>query len=389
MKILMVSSYLPYPLFSGGHIRLFNLLKGLSKDHEITLICEKRNYQSDLDIQRIEKIVKTVIVVDRKKQWTIRNILKSIFSTEPFLLVGHSNQDMKKAIKNALLSEKFDLIHVETFYVMQNLPKTDIPVVLVEHNVEYEVYKKFAQNANLLLKPFLYIDILKLKLREKSFWNKATKLVAVSESDAKTMGRHAEIVPNGVDIEKYSRVVKRKSKNKVLFIGDFKWIQNIDSVNWILNKVWPKFLSEFKGKPRPLFWIVGRTVPASLKNKKSDSVFFDENAPSEAEFIYADSNVLLAPIRVGGGTSFKILEAMATGLPVITTPLGNLGIKARANKEILIAENSQEFVNKLKEMLSDQKKYDSISRKSSEFIKKNYDWSSIVVRLEKVYKEAI
>jgi glycosyltransferase involved in cell wall biosynthesis len=194
------------------------------------------------------------------------------------------------------------------------------------------------------------------------------------------------VVPNGVDVDKY-HLEKRRRNNKILFIGDFKWIQNIDAMDWILDKVWSEFLKQFKSKPSPLLWVVGRNIPASLKNRKTNSVFFDENAPSETEKIYYDSNVLLAPIRVGGGTSFKILEAMASGLPVITTSLGNQGIMAKPGQDLIIANNPKDFSKAIIELLTNSKKYDEVSEKASEFIQKNYDWKNIVLKLEKVYKQ--
>src|SRR3989344_5686544 len=124
MKILIVSSFLPYPLFSGGHIRLYNLIRELSVNNEITLVCEKRNNQTEKDIIEVEKICKKVITVNRKKQWSFKNITKSFFSFNSFLVTGHTNKKMQQVIKEELESNKFDLIHIETFYVMQNLPKT-------------------------------------------------------------------------------------------------------------------------------------------------------------------------------------------------------------------------------------------------------------------------
>jgi glycosyltransferase involved in cell wall biosynthesis len=268
---------------------------------------------------------------------------------------------------------------------MQNLPKTSLPVVLVEHNVEYDVYKKFAEKALIFFKAFLYLDVLKIKIKEEMYWKKAKKLVSVSSSDAKWMSADA-IVPNGVDIEKYRPARKRKDNKKVLFIGDFKWIQNRDAVEWILKKVWPAFTKSFRGKP--LLWIVGKNIPKYLKNKKTDSVFFDENAPSETEIIYQEASVMLAPIRIGGGTSFKILEAMSTGLPVITTPLGN-AIMAKPGKDIITCETPEDFAKNLIRILSDKKEYEKISKNASEFIKNNYDWRNIVIKLEKVYKQAL
>src|SRR4030067_1900834 len=121
MKILIVSSYLPYPLFSGGAVRLFNLLKEISKENQITLICEKRDYQTENDVKELEKICKKVITVNRKKQWSVSNILKSVFSKNSFLVTGHTLPLMRKKIEEELNENKYDLIHVETFYVLQNL----------------------------------------------------------------------------------------------------------------------------------------------------------------------------------------------------------------------------------------------------------------------------
>src|SRR3989344_210895 len=139
MKILVVSSFLPYPLDSGGHVRLYNLVKELSQKHEIALICEKRKYQTEEDIEKLKKFCKKVVVVDRKKQWSIKNVLKTGFSLYPFLLIGHKNQEMNRVITDELKEKSFDVIHIETFYVMQNLPQVSIPTVLVEHNIEYLV----------------------------------------------------------------------------------------------------------------------------------------------------------------------------------------------------------------------------------------------------------
>ena len=143
MKILVVASYLPYPLFSGGHIRLYNLIKELSSQHEITLICEKREHQKAKDEEEVARFCKKVITVPRIKQWSIANILKTGFSFTPFLITGHTSKLMEREIKKLLEKENFDLIHAETFYIMQNIPKTLIPIVLTEHNIEYLVYKRY------------------------------------------------------------------------------------------------------------------------------------------------------------------------------------------------------------------------------------------------------
>ncbi len=380
MKILIVSSFLPYPLHSGGHIRLYNLILRLSKNHEITLICEKRKNQRAEDIEQLSRICKKVYTVERQKQWSLKNILLTGFSFNSFLITGHTNSKFKTLISGVLKEESFDVIHVETSYVFQNLPQnTSVPVVLVEHNLEYMVYRRFAQNAFFLIRPLLYLDTIKLEKIEKSFWKRATKLVAVSDSEAKVMNADA-IVPNGVDTEKFKPV---SGGDKILFIGDFKWIQNRDSAKFILKDIWPKL-----NIPEKL-WIVGRKIPEDIKSLGSSGVIFDQDSPADTYEIYKKTKVLLAPIRVGGGTSFKILECMASGVPVVTTALGNAGINAVNGKSIIIAETDLAFADAVNNLLKDEKLYKEIAKNARDLIMEKYNWDIIVNKLEKVYKDAI
>jgi|SRR3989338_7074695 len=400
MKILIVSSYLPFPLFSGGHIRLFNLLKELSYKHEITLVCEKRDYQKQSDIQEVEKICKNVFTVNRRKQWSIKNILKTGFSMNPFLIVGHTNLSMKRKIKDLLQKEKFDVLHAETFYIMQNIPKTKIPIVLAEHNIEYMVYKRFADSKPFFIKLPFYVDVIKMKRLEENFWKKADKLIAVSEEEKRLMNRKdVVVIPNGVDIEKFQPKADRplddkiKNEKRVLFIGDFKWMQNRDAALWILKEIWPEIKSKIthstsSGQSSKLnlkLWVVGRNIPESIKKLGDESVIFDENNQQETQDIFKDADLLLAPIRIGGGTSFKILEAMANGCVVVATPLGREGIDAKDNKEILVADNVNEIAEKSLNILEDKNFYEKIAKNARLLIEEKYSWTEIAKRLESVY----
>ncbi len=407
MKILLVSSYLPYPLFSGGHIRLFNIIKELSKRHKITLVCEKRDYQTDKDVNEVKKLCENVIVFRRKKQWSMENIIKTAFSREPFLVVGHTNRSMRIKIEELLTMEKFDLIHAETFYIMQNIPKTRIPIVLAEHNIEYLVYKRYADLAPKIFKFLFYVDVWKMKTSERSFWLKASRIIAVSEEEKKIIGyRNVSVVPNGVDLKQFriqnSEFRIQNGEKRVLFIGDFKWMQNIDSAKWILKDIWPEISSKFPTSPmlrgaskvhssKLTLWIVGKNIPESIKKLVSnqEDIIFDEDNRQKTSEIFQQADVLLAPIRVGGGTSFKILEAMASGVPVVATRLGIEGIAARDKEEVLIADDPSLIAFKTTEILNNNNHYQEIAIKARRLIEEKYDWKIIVKKLEEVYSSAV
>lgn len=403
MKILMVSSYLPFPLHSGGHIRLYNLIKELSKKHEITLVCEKRDKQTIEDVKQVAKYCKKVLTVRRKKQWSIKNIFSSGFSSKSFLVTGHTSVEMKSILENLLSSEKFDLIHVETFYVMQNIPQTKIPIVLAEHNIEFEVYQRFVDKSPFFLKPLLALDVMKIKNNEEHAWKASTKLLAVSDADKKQMTRtDVIVVPNGVDLETFifkkpdllqvkksdSGLIKKEIK--LLFIGDFKWMQNRDAVRWIISDIWPYLLRAIGNDLKIKLNIVGRNIPQSIKNLDTfDSISLNENSKESTYQIFNKADVLLAPIRIGGGSSYKIIEAMATGLPVITTTRGITGINAKADIHAITADDTQTIVEKTVKLLRDQELFAKIANNGRKLIEDNYNWKVIAKKLDEVYNSVI
>lgn len=416
MKILLISSYLPYPLFSGGHVRLYNLIKELSSKHEITLVCEKRSHQTQKDIAEIEKICKKVIAVERRKQWSFSNILQAGTSSHSFLVTGHTNSEFQQKIQEMLVKNKFDLIHVETYYVMQNLLESGIrnhesggiPVVLVEHNIEYTVYQKFMNRAPMFARPLLKIDIAKIKKEEEYFWKKASALVAVSREDQSVISRvglKSYLVSNGVNTEQFtfksfeerSHFASNFAKatldkqapqdKKILFIGDFKWIQNQDTVKFIIKEIWPKIVSSMDLK----LWIVGRKIPESIKGLSNDPrILFDEKSSSlPTEKIFQAASILLTPIRVGGGTSYKILESMSSGTPVVTMQLSADAIDAINGENIMIGKNAEELAEKSLELLQNDSVYKLISKNGRKLVEDNYTWKEIGKKLEEVYKSVV
>lgn len=408
----MVSSYLPHPLYSGGQVRLYNLLKKLSPKHDITLICEMRSSQIIDDIKEVEKYCKKVITVQRKKQWSLKNIIKTAFSTKSFLYNGHKHSQMRDVINEELESGKYDLIHAETYYIMQNIPNLvsrRIPIVLVEHNIEYMVYTRFVKTAPFWIRPVLNIDIAKIKNEEQKAWERAEVLAAVSAADKKVMedaGFSAEIVPNGVDEDIYKlkdyKSMSEKQEKRILFIGDFKWIQNQDSAKWIISEIWPKISQKIlksashessktpQGgqKDNVKLWIVGRKIPESIRRLTDDPdiVFDEESSAKPAYKLFQSAYLLLSPIRVGGGTSYKIIESMACGTPVIMTGLSADALGIREELPHCIGETSNELSGKAVGLIEDRSLYEKSVHISRELVLKNYTWNKINEQLDKIYR---
>lgn len=391
MKILLIASYLPYPLINGGNIRLFNILKQLQKEHEVTLIAEIRPHQTAADVKEVEKICRNVITVQRKKQWSLRNVITSGLSNQSFLVTGHTLPEMRTAIERELAQQAYDLVHVETFYVLQNVPRTPLPIVLVEHNIEYLVYQRFAEKAFPLLRPLLMLDVQKIKREEQRAWKRATAVVTVSTDEKTIIGQHnVYVVPNGVDLMSFSlkKIPSNFSSKKktILYIGDFKWIQNRDAAAFIIKELWPTLSQKLDA----LLWIVGRHMPESLKElgKNNDTIIFDDNNTMATSDIFKKSDLLLAPKRVGGGTSYKLLESLAVGTPVITNNLGIEGLALKPEQDVLIGETPEELINQTIRVLSDEVLYKALASSGREAVGQSYRWESIVRTLQDVYRIA-
>jgi len=171
MKILMLTPYLPYPPASGGQIRTLNLLKYLRKNHEITLIALYKNEKEKQYASHLKTYCKEIYLCKRaEKPWQLGNILKSIFSLLPFLIVRNYSEEAHSKVEELLKTEKFDVIHAETFYIMPHIPETEIPTLLVEQTIEFKVYLHFVSSLPFFLRPAFYLDIVKLKRSEIFYW---------------------------------------------------------------------------------------------------------------------------------------------------------------------------------------------------------------------------
>src|SRR3990167_858816 len=392
MKILMITPYFPYPLVSGGQIRTYNLLKNLSSKHEITLASFIRDPKETQYLDRLKPFCQKIVVFRRRKAWSPVNILLSIITPYPFLVSIYFDPFVKSQIKKELLRDNYDLIHAETFYVMPNIPQTTVPIFLVEQVIEYLVYQRFVESLPswmTLLKPFLLLDVAKIKWWERHYWRKAKRLAAMSKEDQEFIKRSSpnlevDVVANGVDIEYFSKTKREKpSKPTVLFVGNFKWLPNRDATKFLVREIWPKIKSQIKNAR---LWIVGRNPPDDIQKLSTKDVIVDGTV-EDIRSAYGGSDVLLAPIRNGRGTKYKILEAMATRTPIVGTRLAIEGINVKSARDALVAHTAQDLANATVNVLKNPALGSKLADSAYDLVKNKYNWERISQELDRVYKE--
>lgn len=392
MKVLMLTPYLPYPPSSGGQIRSYNLIKYLSRKHEITLCSLIKSREETKYIEPLKKFCTKVYVFQRvHKPWTLSNILKTGFSSYPFLVIRNFSQEEKELLKNILDKESFDIIHAETFYVSPHIPPTKIPIVLVDQTIEYEVYQHYVSNFKIpFLRPLLFLDVLKIKYWESYFWKKASRVVAVSARDAGVMKSvvadlKVEVVPNGVGDDLMEDVPVHFNYT-ILFMGNYAWLQNIEAARILVKQVYPLILKKL---PQVQLIIAGQNTD-KVSRLRSEGITLYNFKIDDIEGVkraYRSSGVLVAPLYGPGGTRLKILGAMATKLPVVTTTVGIEGIEAKNGIDVLWGDTPKDLVELTVDLLTNKKLYEKIAQNGRSLVEKKYTYGAIAENLSQIYEQ--
>lgn len=395
MKILMLTPYLPYPLLSGGQIRTYNLLKQLSEKHQVTLFSLIKDQEETKYIPELLKYCADVRVFRRSKTpFTLRNIAKTAVSSYPFLVIRNYVSEVTQAIEQELQRTDFDLLHAETFYMMPHLPKTKTPTILVEQTIEYLGYESYAKQAFPLIRPLLNLDIKKIKRWESYYWEQADQLIVMSEQDKdfikqttkrQNVQNDIAVVANGVDSEWFSEIPKVAHKDPtVLFVGTFKWLPNREAVRYLVNEIWPSILAEM---PTAKLHIVGNAPTKEIYNFEHEHPNIVVKARVEdIRDAFAVADVLVAPVFSGKGTRYKVLEAMASGTPLVATPTAVEGLHIKENVHALLGDTGPQLAKQTLRLLQSEALRKKLSHASKQFVQKNYDWQSISTQLDIIYR---
>lgn len=394
MRILMFTPYLPYPDSSGGQIRTQNLLKHLRKDHDITLFSLIKYQKEEQYIPILEKnFCKKVRVFYRpEKPWMLKNILQTGLSLNPFLVVRNFSADAKKAVEKELSEGDYDLIHAETFYAMPHIPPTNLPVVLVDQTIEYKVYDHYVrQTAPFYLRPLLSIDVAKLKYWERYYWRVADRVIAVSQKDRDEMlavepGLKTDIVPNGVNLDLFKKKTSWRSDHPtVMFMGNFNWLQNTEAAVTLIDKIFPIIKAEV---PRAKLNIVGQHQPESLLKRASPDILINNLAEDDIDSIVKanyEATVSASPLRGPGGTRLKVLAAMASKLPIVSSEVGVTGLGVKSGQEVIIEDDPEAMARAIIDLLKNPKRAEKLAKEAYNFVVSQYDYAVISEKLSQIY----
>jgi glycosyltransferase involved in cell wall biosynthesis len=271
--ILMLTPYLPYPPNSGGRSRTYNLVKHLRADYRLTVVCYGRPEEKAYDLAPMRELCDLVVVDRASSPGTLKAALLSLTSPKPVTMRLYHTREMESAVRRVLAENTIDLIHVESFYMLPNLPAVPaVPVLLSEPAIEYVAWWRHARVARpWFTRPGIALEALKMRLWEPRAWSDATVVGTMSEVDADvirrtTPGVPTVMAPNGVDVEFFSldETVARDSRTAI-YMGDYKYFPNADAVLYFAREILPlvrrrrpEFQFVLLG-PTPGWW----TIPAN------------------------------------------------------------------------------------------------------------------------------
>lgn len=390
MKILFFTYDFPYPTNTGGKSRAYNLLKYGKKNDTFVLFSFVRDDFREEYIENIKQIgIRNIHLFKRRKLKNIKN-LSAIVSNNSIFNTLYYDKAVHAKLKKLIISEKIDLVHFESFYTSFYLKKDirEIGAKLIcgEENIEYKIYEDYVNNvAPWFLRPLYGIESRKIREEEEKIWSEADLCLAVTQPEAeyieKISNTKCSVIENGIDPDYFIYRPKVQSFGKnILFVGNFTYYPNFDAIKYFYQDIFKNM--EDKDVTLTIIGKKSGTLPFA-KDKMIKTIEYVEDI---REYYY-NADIFVSPVRFGGGTNFKLLEAMACGTPVIADRARITSIGAQEGTHLLTAGNANEFSKCIKQFTYDHELRYNITRNAREFVEKKYSWILIGQKLNKIWHD--
>lgn len=370
MKILFLTNLLPYPLDNGGKIKTYSTLKALTNaGHDIDLLCF-REVNDEKNTECLKNILGCKNIYEVNHKLTTSIYLKymmfiaimSIFSKYSFGIYKYNSMKMKKLIISLLQNNNYDCVYYDhlQMFLYDNIvrsKKHSIKSVLDEHNCEYLIMERnYYNTSNLFKKAFLKLETFKLKKFEISALKSVNKVIFLSEEDKEEFSKlidfniNTSIIPIGIETPREMIEYEYKDLDcvSILFVGTLSWAPNNDGLIWFLRNVAPKInekCCEFR------ITVVGKNPSRELLDISER--YKNMNITGYVESVipfYREADFMIVPLFVGSGQRVKIIEGFSYGIPIISTTIGAEGLEYKEQENILIANNENEFLEKINMM---------------------------------------
>ena len=407
MNILFLTPQLPYPPRQGATIRNFNLIQRLAQRHQVDLLTFLAPGESLEPSNPLHSLCRRIGTARQPQRSLARRAAGTLFSPLPDMAHRLASPAMNALIDQAP-AQAYELVQIEGIemapYGLRLLRRradgSRPALVFDNHNCEYLLQKRNALSdlrtpSRWIGATYSLVQWQKLRLYERRVANASDLTVAVSGPDAQALARigirtRIAVVPNGINAAAYAPLCHRTpDPNALLFIGKMDYRPNVDAALWFAQEALPMIQSN---APAVRFQIVGQNPHPRLDVLRGNPAIDITGTVPEIEPYLAAAAVFVIPMRVGGGTRLKALEAMAACKPIVSTSLGVEGIGVEHGRELLMADTPSAFAESVLELLDDQRLRAGalttlLTENARRFVDEHYDWDTLVPLLEQAYGE--
>ncbi|WP_043310096.1 glycosyltransferase family 4 protein [Pseudomonas sp. ML96] len=394
MRILWILPYLPWPTSSGGKTRQYHLLRTMAaRGHRITLLVQTKQALDEETRQTLEPLLEQLIVLPRRGLRHPLTLAAALFGPWPLLTCVNGLSPALTLRFNALLKQRWDIIQVEHSYSFQPYARTlqqqGQSFILTEHNLESSLGGATYSRFPTWLAPFISFDQWRARRWERQVFDAACRVVAVTESDAQAMqgltDTPVEVVVNGVDCRGFAEVQRAAQSQRILFVGNYEYPPNVDAVTWALDEILPRL---WQTHPEARFAVAGYAMPGEWAQRWPDPRIEWHGFVDDLRTLQAESSLFLAPLRHGGGSKLKVLEALAAGLPLVSTAQGVSGLTLRDSEDYRAGESAPALATALAQLLSDSDLAKQLAIAGRNYVLQQHDWQAAANQLESVYQQA-
>ncbi|MCE5199269.1 glycosyltransferase family 4 protein [bacterium] len=387
MDILFISTWFPYPPDNGSRIRIYNLLRALSREHTVHLISLLQDDSNPNNAQPLHDICRVVSV--HKSRWFKPGTFKSfagLFSSRPRSVVDTYLPEVASAVKRAIEDIRPDVIIASQIGAAEYVPSgTGIPVIIEE--IELSNMWRRMETLNGLRHLRTSLTLGKHISYIRRLLQRCTVYTCVSENEQNLIQLNCSpqargfVIPNGVDVKHYHQADRQPDEATLIYNGAITYSANLDAVNYFAHDIYP-ILS--MAVPNIKLRVTGRTDGVDTSGLSKCPGIDLVGYIDDIRDILRTSAVCVVPLREGGGSRLKILEAMAAGVPVVSTSMGAEGIKAVHGTHILIADTPAEFSAAVEKLLIDSDLAQTLTKNAIRLVTEQYDWHAISAEFEHI-----
>lgn len=400
-RLLFLCHTLPFPPDGGVWLRTYNVLRMLSERFDVTMLCFERAGASGLrnDSTRDAHVaalrpfarVEAFPLPQRHSRWRLlADHLRSLVRGRVFTFYRYESAPYRRRLRELLQAERFDLVHVDSLDLVGYLPElTGLPIVCVHHNVESQLLRRRATaERSQILRRYIAYQAALTEQAERTWCERVDLNVTVSEGDAAVLrgvvpkGRIA-VVPNGVDIDYFVSESTADAGGGLVFVGGSDWFPNRDALEHFCNDILP--LLGRNGRPPVVRW-VGTSRPGDIESfQQRYQIELTGYVPDVRPLVQA-ADCFVVPLRVGGGSRLKILDAWSMGKAVVSTSVGCEGLHAADGENILVADTPAEFAAAVHRVLDDAKLRTSLGQAGRRTVEQRYSWRVLAGPMLRLYE---